>query len=92
MVAQRLEARVSAEKKQRIAQAAALRGQTITAFIVEAAEAAAEETLERHRVIRLSQAATIQFFEALDNPPGPNDRLRAAAADYNEFIKTTERR
>lgn len=92
MAMQRLEARISTEQKEHFLDAATLRGQTLTAFIVEAAQAAADATIERHRVIKLSKAASIQFLEALANPPGPNERLRAAAADYNKFVKTIERR
>lgn len=92
MAMQRLEARISTEQKEHFLDAAALRGQTLTAFIVEAAQAAADETIERHRVIKLSRAASIQFLEALANPPGPNEHLRAAFDDYNGAMKTVDRR
>lgn len=92
MTMQRLEARITAEQKEHLLDAAALQGKTLTAFVVDAAQAAADETIERHRVIKLSRAASIQFLEALANPPGPNERLRAAFDDYNEAMKTVDRR
>ena len=92
MTMQRLEARITAEQKEHFLKAVALRGQTLTAFVVEAAEAAADETVERHRVLRLSRGASIQFLEALANPPERNERLRAAFERYHETMKTVERR
>jgi len=92
MATARLEARISTEQKAHFAAAAALEGQTLTRFVVEAVQAAADEALERHTTIRLSEAATVQFLEALANPIGPNDYLRAAAADYHEAMKSVDRR
>ena len=90
MAMQRLEARITAEQKEHFLDALTLRGQTLTAFIVEAAQVAADDAVERHRVLRLSRAASIQFLEALANPPEPNEQLRAAFEHHHETMETVE--
>lgn len=85
---QRLEARISPEQKALFERAAALSGQTLTAFVVDRLQTAAEETIRTHEVIKLTPEASIQFVEALLDPPEPNERMRAAAERYRRFVGT----
>lgn len=80
--AERLEARISGEKKAVLQHAAELSGRTLSEFVVESAQAAAMRVIQEHENIRLSQAEQIAFVTALLNPAAPNDRLRQAAANY----------
>jgi uncharacterized protein (DUF1778 family) len=80
--AERLEARVSAEKKAMLQHAAELSGRTLSEFVVESAQAAAALVIQEHENIRLSQAEQIAFVTALLNPAAPNERLSKAAANY----------
>lgn len=83
---ERLEARVSPDQKELIQRAAALTGRSLTDFVVSSAQAAAEEAIRTHAVIRLSARDTAILVEALLNPPEPNEALRAAAEDYRRFV------
>lgn len=82
--AERLEARISGEKKAVLQHAAELSGRTLSEFVVESAQAAAMRVIQEHENIRLSQAEQIAFVTALLNPAVPNDRLRQAAANYRQ--------
>ena len=82
--AERLEARISGEKKAVLQHAAELSGRTLSEFVVESAQAAAMRVIQEHENIRLSQAEQIAFVTALLNPTAPNDRLRQAAANYRQ--------
>ena len=75
---QRINLRLSETAKQRIEQAAAVEGRTVSAFIVSSALENAEKTVRRHETVALARQDAMRFFEALSNPPPPNDRLRAA--------------
>ncbi len=81
----RLEARVSPEQKLLFQRAAMLRGQTLSDYVVNIVQQDAEETIHRHDLITLSARDSRIFVDALLNPTGPNDALRAAFADYKEF-------
>jgi uncharacterized protein (DUF1778 family) len=81
---ERLEARISGEKKAVLQHAAELAGRTLSEFVVESAQAAAMRVIQEHENFRLSQAEQIAFVTALLNPAAPNDRLREAAAKYRQ--------
>lgn len=82
--AERLEARISGEKKAVLQHAAELSGRTLSEFVVESAQAAAMRVIQEHENIRLSQAEQIAFVSGLLNPAAPNDRLRQAAVNYRQ--------
>lgn len=81
---ERIATRVTAEQKSKIAQAAALRGRSLTDFMVESAQRAAEAVLEESHVIRLSAEHQKRFAEALLKPSKPNEALKAASRAYDE--------
>lgn len=83
---ERLEARISPEQKALIQRAADLEGRSLTDFVVSSVQAAAEETIERHQVIRLSARDSLIFAEAILNPAEPNEHLRAAAKRYRQLF------
>jgi uncharacterized protein (DUF1778 family) len=80
----RLEARVSAEQKAVLQQAAALSGRSLSEFVVASAQEAARRVIQEHNSIALSRAEQLAFVTALLNPAEPNQRLRQAAADYRK--------
>lgn len=71
-----LNLRIKPEERALIDRAAKVRGKNRTSFVLEAARAAAEETLLDQTVITLSPAAHAAFLARLDEPPVPNERLR----------------
>ncbi len=81
---ERLEARVTAELKELLLDAAAMRGVTLSDFLINSAHDAAVRTVDQHKLIRLNREASIQFANALLHPPRSNARLRAAARRYRQ--------
>lgn len=80
----RLEARVSAEQKATLQQAASLSGRTLSEFVVASAQEAASRVIQEHAMVRLSRSDQVAFVSALLDPPEPNARLRQAAAAYRK--------
>ena len=74
----RFEARISADLHALLKRAADLEDRTMTDFVVRAASAAAERTVARAEVIKLSMADQRTFAEALLAPPAPNAALARA--------------
>jgi uncharacterized protein (DUF1778 family) len=82
----RLEARVTDEQKSRIQRAADLSGRTLTDFAVTALMEVAERTIREHEVMVLSERDSRVVFDALLNPPEPNEALLRAARRYRELV------
>lgn len=72
--------------KQAIERAAALSGQDMSAFVLAAAYERALATIQAHEVTQLTTDDHQAFFDALENPPAPTDRLRAAFAHHRETV------
>lgn len=81
---ERLEARISGEKKAYLQRAAELSGRSLSDFIVDSAQAEAARVIKAHETIELKQAEQVAFVTALLNAAEPNDRLRQAAAKYRQ--------
>jgi uncharacterized protein (DUF1778 family) len=81
---ERLEARVTPEQKQLIARAAALRGSSVTDFIVASAQQAAADTIKDFEILTLHDEARDVFVNAILHPPAPNEAARKAAQRYRE--------
>ena len=79
---ERINLRLSETAKRRIEQAASVEGKTVSAFIVSSALATAEKTIDRHETLALARDDALRFFDALADPPPPNDRLRAALEEH----------
>lgn len=84
--AERLEARVTAEQKRLIEQAAALQGRSVTDFVLSSVQDAARRAIEEHQRLELSVRDSQAFVEALLNPPPPNDRLRETVERYRRTM------
>ncbi len=82
----RLEARVTPEQKKLIAHAAALRGTSVTEFIVASAQEAAAEAIKDFEVLSLQNDARDVFVDAVLNPPAPNAAARRAVQRYKELV------
>jgi uncharacterized protein (DUF1778 family) len=75
----RVTVRIPQQIKETLEQAAILSGATLNQFIVGAALKEAQQILEAERSIELSQQDAEKVFSLLENPPTPNERLKAAA-------------
>ena len=80
----RLEARLTPEQKKLIARAAALRGSSVTEFVVASAQEAATEAIKDFELLSLHGEAREVFVNAVLNPPVPNEAARRAARRYKE--------
>jgi len=74
----RLEARITPDLQALLKRAAELEGRSVSDFVIGAAQAAAEQRIERSQVIRLSLEDQRSFVEAILNPPEPTAALRRA--------------
>ena len=83
---ERINLRLIGTDKQRIERAAAIEGKTVSTFIVASALEYADKTIERHETMSLAREDAIRFFHALDNPPPPNDRLRATLDEHDQRV------
>jgi uncharacterized protein (DUF1778 family) len=81
---ERIEARVSADRKRLLQQAADLRGETLSDFVLSASHEKAVATLEEARIVRLSADDQLRFATALLHPPAAARGLVRAAARYRE--------
>ena len=79
---ERVNLRISEAAKRRIERAAAVEGKTVSGFIVSSAMEHAEKAIERHETMALGREDAMRFFEAVANPPAPNDKLRAAMDEH----------
>lgn len=83
---QRFDARLTDDQKILFQRAAALRGSTLTRFVIDSAQEMAEQVIQAHKVTRLTASESTAFVQAVLHPPAPNDALRAAADRYKAFI------
>ena len=83
---ERLEARITPAQKRLIERAAALRGTSVTEFVVASAQEAATSTIKDFDVLQLRDEAREVFIKAVLNPPAPTDAASHAAARYRKHM------
>jgi uncharacterized protein (DUF1778 family) len=86
---ERLVARVSAEDKAIISQAAAIAGQSVGSFVLSEVRKAAVQTIETRERIVLNAEQSRRFVEALLAPPRPpTKRMIEAMRAYKATVKS----
>lgn len=85
---ERMNFRTKPRIKQTIQRAAALAGVDDSVFTMNAAYESALKTIEAHERSVLAPVDHIAFFAAMDAPPAPTDRLRAAFARHRETVSS----
>lgn len=83
---ERMNFRTKPRIKQAIQRAAALSGVDDSVFTMNAAYRSAMETIAAHERTALQPVDHQAFFAALDTPPAPADRLRAAFVRHRKTI------
>jgi len=83
---ERFEARISADKKSVLKNAAELSGRTLTDFVVQSAYEAAIRVIQEYQQLHLSIKDRDVFMHALLNPPAPSGNLVKAAKKYKKDI------
>ena len=82
----RVHLRMDGRAKRTLERAAAYEETTVSRFVLSSAIAAAERVIESRERIVLPATDWDTFYDALLNPPEPNEALRAAAHGYRERI------
>ena len=86
---ERIEARIHSEQRRRIERAAALKGTSISDFVITTLDEAAKRTIQEHESWTLSARDSEAFMKALLNPAPPSPRLRAAISRYKARISSS---
>lgn len=71
----RIDVRVSEDQNALIREAAALSGQTVTAFLLDAAQDRARAVIDERRHLVMSEQVFARFADALDAPAEPVPEL-----------------
>jgi len=82
----RMHLRLDAKAKRILERAAAYEGASVSDFVLANAVTAAERVIESHEKIVLSATDWDIFFDALIDPPEPNEKLKEAARRYRERV------
>ena len=77
MRSDRIDVRTNPEVKSIIERAALLSHKSISAYILESALQKAQEDIQETERLQLSVAERDSFYAALENPPEPNEALKA---------------
>ena len=85
---ERLEARISTEKKTFLKNAAELSGRTLTDFVINSAYEAAIRVIQEHQQLHLTATDRDIFVQALLNPPKVSDVLLNAVEQYKKDIES----
>ena len=83
---ERLHLRLDASSKRKLERAASYAETTTSQFVLRNALDAADRTIEAHERIELGLEDWDAFFDALLNPPEPNEVIKRAAVRYRERI------
>ncbi|WP_025372015.1 type II toxin-antitoxin system TacA family antitoxin [Advenella mimigardefordensis] len=80
----RLVLRLSSDQKDFFQRAADLTGRTLSEFVIDSAQVAAEKVVQEYENIRLSRAEQVAFVNALLTPAEPGTRLQKAVRSYRK--------
>lgn len=83
---ERVTTRINLQVKETLMTAAQLTGATLNQFVVHAALEKAQQLIEKDKMIKLSKSDAEVFFEALENPPQTNEKLKQAIKHYQQTL------
>lgn len=81
---ERITARVSEQVKDTLVVAANISGSTLNQFLIQAALEKAENIIEKDKFVVLSKKDAEIFFDAIENPTVPNEKLKNAFDTYKQ--------
>jgi uncharacterized protein (DUF1778 family) len=83
----RFDTRLPKQQKEFFEQAAIIGGfRNLSEFVISSAQEQAIKIMDRHNSILASRRDKEIFFDAIMNPPKPNERLQKAALRYKETL------
>jgi uncharacterized protein (DUF1778 family) len=77
---------MDARAKRTLERAAAYAETSVSDFVLANAVAAAERIIDSHEKVTLSARDWDVFYDALINPPEPNEKLKEAARRYRQRV------
>lgn len=80
----RMHLRLDVRTKRTLERAAAYEETSVSDFVLANALVAAERVIDSHENVALSTKDWEVFYDALVDPPEPNERLKQAARSYRE--------
>ena len=83
---ERLEARISTDKKNILKNAADLSGRTLTDFVINSAYEAAIRVIQEYQQLHLSVKDREVFVRALLDAPNPSSKLLTAVKKYKKDV------
>jgi uncharacterized protein (DUF1778 family) len=84
---ERLDVRLPSDLKRQLEQAAALLGQSVSAFVLGLVVPKAQQIIQEASIVELSDRDSRRFFAALDDDRAePNDAMRRAADRYKTSV------
>ncbi len=83
----RMHIRLDYPSKRKLEQAAAYVHKSLSEFVLGQALRAADETIQEHETLTLTQADWDVFLDALENPPKPSAKLRHAFAEHKKRVQ-----
>lgn len=84
----RFDTRLPKEQKEFFEYAAKLGGfRSLTEFIISSVNEKAKTIVKEHDIVLASQRDKELFFDALMNPPSPNQHLLNASREYKEALE-----
>lgn len=86
---ERVQVRIGTDAKRMLQRAAALANTSVSAFVVNSALDAAGRLIEARERLVLGERDWDVFFEALINPPEPNQDLKDAFEAHDRLITRT---
>ena len=84
---ERMHIRLDTHSKQKLERAAAYAHKSLSEFVLGQALHAADELIQEHETLLLSEADWGVFLDALENPPKPNAKLKRAFAEYKKRVR-----
>ncbi|EDN67805.1 conserved hypothetical protein [Beggiatoa sp. PS] len=78
---------INPEIKKIILRAAQVKMMSMSTFLINAAYENAKQTLKEHETLTLSLEEGERLITLLENPPEPNDKLKAAMRQYRQVTE-----
>jgi uncharacterized protein (DUF1778 family) len=84
---ERMHIRLDTLSKQKLERAAAYAHKSLSDFVLGQALHAADEVIQKHETLTLSEVDWETFLDALENPPRPSAKLKQAFAEHKKRVQ-----
>lgn len=84
---EKLDLKITKEMNNIILRAAQLKMMPVSTFFVNAAYENAKQVLKEHETLMLTLEEHDHFMALLENPPAPNEKLKAAMRQYRQVTE-----